>query len=98
MNMFLHNINYAKFNIQLGNTLTEPHFLDDKPFDAIVSNPPYSVKWIGSDDPTLINDDRFAPAGALAPKSQADVAFVLHALRSLSAAGRAAIVCFRGVF
>ncbi len=98
MNMFLHNINYDKFNIQLGNTLTEPHFGDDKPFDAIVSNPPYSVKWIGSDDPTLINDDRFAPAGVLAPKSKADFAFVLHALNYLSSRGRAAIVCFPGIF
>jgi len=98
MNMFLHNINYDKFNIQLGNTLTDPHFLNDKPFDAIVSNPPYSIKWKGSDDPTLINDDRFAPAGVLAPKSKADFAFVLHALSYLSAKGRAAIVCFPGIF
>ncbi|OCQ53285.1 Type I restriction enzyme EcoKI M protein [Photorhabdus australis subsp. thailandensis] len=98
MNMFLHNINYDKFNIMLGNTLTEPHFGDDKPFDAIVSNPPYSVKWIGSDDPTLINDERFAPAGVLAPKSKADFAFVLHALSYLSSKGRAAIVCFPGIF
>ncbi|MEA9831286.1 type I restriction-modification system subunit M [Xanthomonas campestris pv. raphani] len=98
MNMFLHNINYDKFQIQLGNTLIEPHFGDDKPFDAIVSNPPYSVKWIGSDDPTLINDDRFAPAGVLAPKSKADFAFVLHALSYLSSKGRAAIVCFPGIF
>ncbi|SFF95822.1 type I restriction-modification system subunit M [Neptunomonas qingdaonensis] len=98
MNMFLHNINYDKFNIQLGNTLTDPHFGDDKPFDAIVSNPPYSVKWKGSDDPTLINDDRFAPAGILAPKSKADFAFVLHALSYLSSKGRAAIVCFPGIF
>lgn len=98
MNMFLHNINYDKFNIQLGNTLTEPHFDDDKPFDAIVSNPPYSVKWIGSEDPTLINDERFAPAGVLAPKSKADFAFVLHALSYLSNKGRAAIVCFPGIF
>lgn len=98
MNMFLHNINYDKFNIQLGDTLHHPHFSDDKPFDAIVSNPPYSVKWIGSDDPTLINDDRFAPAGVLAPKSKADFAFVLHALSYLSAKGRAAIVCFPGIF
>jgi len=98
MNMFLHNINYDKFNIQLGNTLTEPHFNDDKPFDAIVSNPPYSIKWIGSDDPTLINDDRFAPAGVLAPKSKADFAFVLHVLNYLSSKGRAAIVCFPGIF
>ncbi|MEZ5482046.1 MAG: type I restriction-modification system subunit M [Porticoccaceae bacterium] len=98
MNMFLHNINYDKFNMQLGNTLIEPHFLDDKPFDAIVSNPPYSVKWKGSDDPTLINDDRFAPAGVLAPKSKADFAFVLHALSYLSSKGRAAIVCFPGIF
>jgi len=98
MNMFLHNINYDKFNIQLGNTLTEPHFDEDKPFDAIVSNPPYSVKWIGSDDPTLINDDRFAPAGVLAPKSKADFAFVLHALSFLSSKGRAVIVCFPGIF
>jgi len=98
MNMFLHNINYDKFNIALGNTLLDPHFGDDKPFDAIVSNPPYSVNWIGSDDPTLINDDRFAPAGVLAPKSKADFAFVLHALHCLSSKGRAAIVCFPGIF
>lgn len=98
MNMFLHNINYDKFNIALGNTLLDPHFGDDKPFDAIVSNPPYSVNWIGSDDPTLINDDRFAPAGVLAPKSKADFAFVLHALSYLSSKGRAAIVCFPGIF
>ncbi|MDD9340667.1 MAG: type I restriction-modification system subunit M [Providencia heimbachae] len=98
MNMFLHNINYDKFNIKLGNTLLAPEFKDDKPFDAIVSNPPYSVKWIGSDDPTLINDDRFAPAGVLAPKSKADFAFVLHALNYLSSKGRAAIVCFPGIF
>ena len=98
MNMFLHNINYDKFNIQLGNTLTAPHFGGDKPFDAIVSNPPYSVKWVGADDPTLINDDRFAPAGVLAPKSKADFAFVLHALSYLSSKGRAAIVCFPGIF
>ncbi len=98
MNMFLHNINYDKFNMMLGNTLIAPHFGDDKPFDAIVSNPPYSVKWIGLDDPTLINDDRFAPAGVLAPKSKADFAFVLHALSYLSSKGRAAIVCFPGIF
>ncbi|QEN03376.1 type I restriction-modification system subunit M [Thiospirochaeta perfilievii] len=98
MNMFLHNINYDKFNIALGNTLLEPHHGDDKPFDAIVSNPPYSVKWIGTDDPTLINDERFAPAGVLAPKSKADFAFVLHALSYLSSKGRAAIVCFPGIF
>ncbi|RII84035.1 type I restriction-modification system subunit M [Neopusillimonas maritima] len=98
MNMFLHNINYDKFNIRLGNTLIDPHFGDDKPFDAIVSNPPYSVKWVGADDPTLINDERFAPAGVLAPKSKADFAFVLHALSYLSSKGRAAIVCFPGIF
>jgi type I restriction enzyme M protein len=98
MNMFLHNINYDKFNIQLGDTLRNPDFGDDKPFDAIVSNPPYSVKWIGSDDPTLINDERFAAAGVLAPKSKADFAFVLHALSYLSSKGRAAIVCFPGIF
>ena len=98
MNMFLHNINYDKFNIRLGNTLIDPHFGNDKPFDAIVSNPPYSVKWIGADDPTLINDERFAPAGVLAPKSKADFAFVLHALSYLSSKGRAAIVCFPGIF
>ena len=98
MNMFLHNVNYDKFNIKLGNTLLDPHFGEDRPFDAIVSNPPYSVKWIGSDDPTLINDERFAPAGVLAPKSKADFAFVLHALNYLSSKGRAAIVCFPGIF
>jgi hypothetical protein len=98
MNMFLHNINYDKFDIALGDTLLNPQYGDEKPFDAIVSNPPYSVNWVGSDNPTLINDDRFAPAGVLAPKSKADFAFVLHALSYLSARGRAAIVCFPGIF
>lgn len=98
MNMFLHNVNYDKFHIVLGNTLMNPKLGDDKPFDAIVSNPPYSIKWKGSDDPTLINDDRFAPAGVLAPKSKADFAFVLHALSYLSPKGRAALVCFPGIF
>lgn len=98
MNMFLHNINYDKFNIALGDTLLNPQFGDEKPFDAIVSNPPYSIPWIGSDNPILINDDRFAPAGVLAPKSKADFAFVLHSLSYLSSKGRAAIVCFPGIF
>lgn len=98
MNMFLHNVNYDKFNIALGNTLLNPQFGDEKPFDAIVSNPPYSIPWIGNSDPTLINDVRFAPAGVLAPKSKADFAFVLHALSYLSSRGRAAIVCFPGIF
>lgn len=98
MNMFLHNVNYDKFNIALGNTLTDPQFKDEKPFDAIVSNPPYSINWIGSDDPTLIYDERFAPAGVLAPKSKADFAFILHSLSYLSGKGRAAIVCFPGIF
>ena len=96
--MFLHNVNYDKFNIALGNTLIAPQFGTDKPFDAIVSNPPYSISWVGSDDPTLINDDRFAPVGVLAPKSKADFAFVLHCLSYLSSKGRAAIVCFLGIF
>ena len=98
MNMFLHNINYDKFDIKLGNTLLDPKHDSYKPFDAIVSNPPYSVKWVGSDDPTLINDERFASAGVLAPKSKADFAFILHALSYLSPKGRAAIVTFPGIF
>lgn len=98
MNMFLHNVNYDKFNIALGNTLLDPQFGNDRPFDAIVSNPPYSINWVGNDDPTLINDERFAPAGVLAPKSKADFAFILHSLSYLSGKGRAAIVCFPGIF
>lgn len=98
MNMFLHNVNYNKFHIELGDTLTNPKLKDSKPFDAVVSNPPYSINWIGSGDPTLINDDRFAPAGVLAPKSKADFAFILHALNYLSGRGRAAIVSFPGIF
>ena len=98
MNMFLHNINYDKFNIERGNTLLDPKHNNDKPFDAIVSNPPYSIKWVGSDDPILINDDRFAPAGVLAPKSKADFAFIMHSLSYLSSKGRAAIVTFPGIF
>ena len=98
MNMFLHNINYDKFHIELGDTLLNPLLKDNRPFDAIVSNPPYSVRWIGDDDPTLINDERYAPAGILAPKSKADFAFIMHALAWLSAKGRAAIVTFPGIF
>ena len=98
MNMFLHNVNYDKFHIALGDTLTNPQFKDEKPFDAIVSNPPYSINWIGNDDPTLINDERFAPASVLAPKTKADFAFIMHVLSYLSSKGRAAIVCFPGIF
>lgn len=98
MNMFLHNVNYNNFSIKRGDTLLQPQHKDEKPFDAIVSNPPYSIKWIGDADPTLINDERFAPAGKLAPKSYADYAFILHSLSYLSSKGRAAIVCFPGIF
>lgn len=98
MNMFLHNVNYNNFSIKRGDTLLNPLHKNEKPFDAIVSNPPYSIKWIGDDDPTLINDERYAPAGKLAPKSYADYAFIMHSLSYLSSKGRAAIVCFPGVF
>lgn len=98
MNMFLHNVNYNNFSIKRGDTLLNPLHNEEKPFDAIVSNPPYSIKWIGDADPTLINDERFAPAGKLAPKSYADFAFIMHALSYLSSKGRAAIVCFPGIF
>lgn len=98
MNMFLHNVNYNNFSIKRGDTLINPLHGDEKPFDAIVSNPPYSIKWIGDGDPTLINDERFAPAGKLAPKSYADYAFIMHSLAYLSSKGRAAIVCFPGIF
>ncbi|WP_298526659.1 type I restriction-modification system subunit M [uncultured Porphyromonas sp.] len=98
MNMFLHGINYNDFDIQLGDTLLDPKHTEEKPFDAIVSNPPYSISWAGSENPTLINDERFAPAGVLAPRSKADFAFILHAVNHLSARGRAAVVCFPGIF
>lgn len=98
MNMFLHNVNYNNFSIKRGDTLLNPLHNDEKPFDAIVSNPPYSIKWIGDKDPTLINDERFAPAGKLAPKSYADYAFIMHSLSYLSSKGRVAIVCFPGIF
>jgi len=97
MNMFLHDIPYAKFNIQCGDTLTDPKHWNFEPFEAIVSNPPYSVKWAGDGSATLINDERFAPAGVLAPKSKADLAFVMHALSWLAESGTAAIVSFPGV-
>ena len=98
LNMFLHHIPYNKFKVYCDDTLTAPQHWDDQPFDMIVSNPPYSVKWIGNDDPTLINDQRFAPAGVLAPKSKADFAFILHTLAWLSNQGTATIVCFPGIF
>jgi type I restriction enzyme M protein len=97
INMFLHDINYEKFDIAHGDTLTEPHHWDDEPFDCIVSNPPYSIKWDGDANPLLINDPRFAPAGVLAPKSKADLAFTMHMLSWLSTSGTAAIVEFPGV-
>lgn len=98
MNMFLHNVNYNNFSIKRGDTLLNHLHQDEKPFDVIVSNPPYSIKWKGDADPTLINDERFAPAGKLAPKSYADYAFIMHSLNHLSSKGRAAIVCFPGIF
>ncbi|HIU38381.1 MAG TPA: type I restriction-modification system subunit M, partial [Candidatus Limisoma intestinavium] len=97
INMFLHDINYNKFDIHYGDTLLEPYHWDFEPFDAIVSNPPYSRPWIGSDNPTLINDPRFAPAGVLAPKAKSDLAFTMHMLSWLSVDGTAAIVEFPGV-
>ncbi|MDK6926827.1 type I restriction-modification system subunit M [Actinotignum timonense] len=97
INMFLHGVNFSKFNIALGDTLTAPAHWDDEPFEAIVSNPPYSTKWIGSDSPTLMNDERFSPAGVLAPKGKADLAFTMHILSWLAEDGTAAIVQFPGV-
>jgi len=97
INMFLHDINYEKFDIALGDTLTDPIHWDDQPFDAIVSNPPYSIRWEGDSNPLLINDPRFSPAGVLAPKSKADLAFTMHMLSWLSTSGTAAIVEFPGV-
>ncbi len=97
INMFLHDIDYDRFDIGLGDTLTDPLHWDDEPFEAIVSNPPYSINWKGDSDPILINDPRFSPAGVLAPKSKADLAFIMHSLSWLSTNGTAAIVCFPGV-
>ena len=97
INMFLHDINYNHFDIELGDTLTDPKHWDDEPFDAIVSNPPYSIRWDGDSNPLLINDPRFSPAGVLAPKSKADLAFTMHMLSWLSTSGTAAIVEFPGV-
>ena len=97
INMFLHNINYNNFSIERGDTLIHPAHWNDEPFDAIVSNPPYGIKWVGKDNPILINDERFAPAGVLAPKNAADLAFTMHMLSWLSPKGTAAIVEFPGV-
>ncbi|MCB0919890.1 MAG: type I restriction-modification system subunit M, partial [Actinobacteria bacterium] len=97
INMFLHDINYEKFDITHGDTLTDPQHWDDEPFEAIVSNPPYSTKWDGDGNPLLINDPRFAPAGVLAPKSKADLAFTMHMLSWLAVNGTAAVVEFPGV-
>ena len=97
INMFLHNVNYDNFDIRLEDTLLKPQHMGDAPFDAIVSNPPYSLKWEGKDNPILINDERYAPAGILAPKSAADLAFTMHMLWHLSEKGTAAIVEFPGV-
>ena len=98
INMFLHDIDYDKFDVGHGDTLTEPLHWDDEPFEAIVSNPPYSIRWAGDSDSLLINDPRFSPAGVLAPKSKADLAFIMHSLSWLATSGTAAIVCFPGIF
>ncbi|MEG2017195.1 MAG: type I restriction-modification system subunit M [Clostridium sp.] len=97
INMFLHDIGFDKFNVACEDTLTSPQHWDEEPFDLIVSNPPYSIKWEGDANPLLINDPRFSPAGVLAPKSKADLAFILHSLTFLASNGTAAIVCFPGI-
>lgn len=97
INMFLHDIDFDKFDIACEDTLTAPKHWDDEPFELIVSNPPYSIKWEGDDNPVLINDPRFSPAGVLAPKSKADLAFIMHSLSWLASNGTAAIVCFPGI-
>ena len=97
INMFLHDVGFDKFNIACEDTLTAPQHWDDEPFELIVSNPPYSIKWAGDDNPLLISDPRFSPAGVLAPKSKADLAFIMHSLSWLAANGTAAIVCFPGI-
>ena len=97
INMFLHDIGFDKFNIACEDTLISPQHWDDEPFELIVSNPPYSIKWAGDENPLLINDPRFAPAGVLAPKSKADLAFIMHSLSWLATGGTAAIVCFPGI-
>lgn len=97
INMHLHDIGFENFNIACDDTLTNPEHWDDQPFELIVSNPPYSIKWAGEDNPILINDIRFSPAGVLAPKSKADLAFIMHSLSWLAPNGTAAIVCFPGI-
>ena len=97
INMFLHDIGFDKFNVACEDTLTAPQHWDEEPFELIVSNPPYSIKWAGDENPLLINDPRFAPAGVLAPKSKADMAFIMHSLSWLASNGTAAIVCFPGI-
>lgn len=97
INMFLHDIGFDKFSIACEDTLTSPAHWDDEPFELIVSNPPYSIKWVGDANPLLINDPRFSPAGVLAPKSKADLAFIMHSLSWLASNGTAAIVCFPGI-
>ena len=97
INMFLHDVGFDKFNIACEDTLISPQHWDDEPFELIVSNPPYSIKWAGDENPLLINDPRFAPAGVLAPKSKADMAFIMHSLSWLASNGTAAIVCFPGI-
>lgn len=97
INMFLHDIGFDKFDIACDDTLTNPQHWDEEPFELIVSNPPYSIKWAGDSNPLLINDPRYAPAGVLAPKSKADMAFIMHSLSWLAPNGTAAIVCFPGI-
>ena len=97
INMFLHDVGFDKFDIACEDTLISPQHWDDEPFELIVSNPPYSIKWAGDENPLLINDPRFAPAGVLAPKSKADLAFIMHSLSWLAPNGTAAIVCFPGI-
>lgn len=94
INMLLHDV--PIFNIAHGDTLMDP-VGGYGPFDAIVSNPPYSLKWDGDANPLLLQDPRFAPVGVLAPKLRSDLAFVLHCLSWLAVDGTAAILQFPGV-
>ncbi len=98
INMFLHDINYSKFHIAHGDTLLDPKHEDDEPFDAIVSNPPYSTKWVGDKNPILINDERFSKAGVLAPKNAADLAFTMHSFLIYPIAARLRSWNFPGCF
>lgn len=94
MNMILHDVHYADFDIKQEDTLEHPQHTEFR-FEAVVANPPFSANW--SANPIHLSDERFAQYGRLAPSSKADYAFIQHMIYQLDDNGTMAVVMPHGV-